>query len=396
MKTIVFKIILLVLFVRVNTLHPDVLSDSTSVGNDKNTDTVAAQTKVSGASEKQKKFKIFGYPYLFYKPETSLAFGASVITYFRLGRDTVVFPSKIVLSGYYTINKQWNTTLNSQFYLIKNKLQNSLKLSLSKDIDRFYGIGNETDYIDDTLSNYNLSYYNINFDISAKLIKSMGDELYTGIGFIFGEYFPDAYKDNPYLGDNSIPIIGREGGQVTGFGLTAIFDTRDNVFFPMKGHYHQIKYKYYPRLFENSFQYQSILADIRFYQTLASEKIGVLGFQIYGDMTFGDVPFFNLPRMGGANVMRGYYLGRYRDKVFYSGQVEYRKQVFSRFYLTAFFGMGRVTDKFKNITLRDLHNSYGLGVRFVLDVIEKLNIRCDVGFGQEGYIGVYFAAEEAF
>jgi hypothetical protein len=58
--------------------------------------------------------------------------------------------------------------------------------------------------------------------------------------------------------------------------------------------------------------------------------------------------------------------------------------------------MGRVTDKFKNLTLKDLHNSYGLGVRFVLDVIEKLNIRCDIGFGQDGYVGIYFAAEEAF
>jgi outer membrane translocation and assembly module TamA len=113
-------------------------------------------------------------------------------------------------------------------------------------------------------------------------------------------------------------------------------------------------------------------------------------------MTFGDVPYFKLPRLGGDKMMRGYYFGRYRDNVYYMGQVEYRKQIADRFYLVAFFGLGRVSDKFKNVTLKNLHPTYGLGLRFVLDVMEKLNIRLDIGFGDNGTSGVYFNAEEAF
>jgi hypothetical protein len=345
---------------------------------------------------KKKRFNIVGYPYVFYKPETNFAVGASVITYFRFGKDTVSFPSKAIISGYYTINKQWNVTLNTQFFLLNNRMNNALKFMLSNDIDRFWGIGNELDNIDTIDYNYNLSYYDATLDISAKLIESLGDELYTGIGFRFGEYFTKNYGNNPFLGDENYEILGRDGGYISGFGANIIFDTRDNVFFPIKGHFHQIKYMYYPKLVSNGFEYHSLLADLRFYQDIAKARIGVLGIQVYTEMTFGDVPYFKLPRLGGDKMMRGYYFGRYRDNVYYMGQVEYRKQIADRFYLVAFFGLGRVSDKFKNVTLKNLHPTYGLGLRFVLDVMEKLNIRLDIGFGDNGTSGVYFNAEEAF
>jgi len=383
-----------------NVIPGDSLMQSDSSGTDDSTQyknvKSLADTAKGHKIVKRKNFNIVGYPYVFYKPETNFAVGASVITYFRFGKDTISFPSKAIISGYYTINKQWNITLNTQFYSMQNKLNNALKFMLSNDIDRFWGIGNDLEDIDSIDYNYNLSYYEATFDVSAKLFESLGDELFTGIGMIFGEYFTKDYENNPFLGDENYEIKGRNGGYISGFGANVIFDTRDNVFFPLKGHYHQIKYKYFPKLVENSFEYHSLMADLRFYQEIAKAKIGVLGLQVYTEMTFGDVPYFKIPRLGGDKMMRGYYLGRYRDNVYYMGQVEYRKQVADRFYLVAFFGLGRVTDKVKNITLQDLHPTYGLGLRFVLDVVEKLNIRLDIGFGDHGTSGVYFNAEEAF
>ena len=47
------------------------------------------------------------YPYAFYTPETQLAFGAGALIHFRTTTKEPVRPSKILLSGYYTINNQY-------------------------------------------------------------------------------------------------------------------------------------------------------------------------------------------------------------------------------------------------------------------------------------------------
>ncbi|GAH05448.1 unnamed protein product, partial [marine sediment metagenome] len=63
----------------------------------------------------------FAYPYAFYTPETSLAFGAGGIFSFSLSEKLKSKPSSITGSGYYTINNQYDITLQSEIYFAEDK-----------------------------------------------------------------------------------------------------------------------------------------------------------------------------------------------------------------------------------------------------------------------------------
>jgi hypothetical protein len=68
----------------------------------------------------------------------------------------------------------------------------------------------------------------------------------------------------------------------------------------------------------------------------------VLALQAVATMTAGDVPFYMLAQLGGPNVMRGDYEGRYRDRELLAVQLEYRFPILWRFGGTAFAGIGMV------------------------------------------------------
>ena len=53
----------------------------------------------------------------------------------------------------------------------------------------------------------------------------------------------------------------------------------------------------------------------------------MLALQAYAFINNGDVPLRSLASLGGANSMRGYYDGRYRDKDQIVFQAEYRVPV---------------------------------------------------------------------
>jgi outer membrane translocation and assembly module TamA len=93
--------------------------------------------------------------------------------------------------------------------------------------------------------------------------------------------------------------------------------------------------------------------------------------------------------------MRGYYEGRFRDKSMITVQGEYRVPLWSRFSLATFAGAGQVAEGPDAFALRDFKYSFGGGVRFALSRQEGINVRCDVGLGEETS-GVYLTIGEAF
>ncbi len=93
--------------------------------------------------------------------------------------------------------------------------------------------------------------------------------------------------------------------------------------------------------------------------------------------------------------MRGYYLGRYRDKEMIVLQTEYRMPVWRRFGIVGFGGLGEVSERIKDFSLSGIKYSLGGGIRFAVKPKEKLNIRLDYGIGSHSS-GVYLYITEAF
>ena len=93
--------------------------------------------------------------------------------------------------------------------------------------------------------------------------------------------------------------------------------------------------------------------------------------------------------------MRGYYEGRYRDKKLLAMQTEYRIPIIWRFGAALFAGAGDVAPALSKFNLSSVKPSYGFGLRYLFDPVEKMCIRIDFGFGK-GTSGMYITANEAY
>jgi hypothetical protein len=95
-------------------------------------------------------------------------------------------------------------------------------------------------------------------------------------------------------------------------------------------------------------------------------------------------------------MLRGYFAGRYRDNTFAMVQLEYRQFFWWKLGFVAFVGAGNVADEILNFGFSDLKYSYGAGLRLRFNEKQKVNLRVDMGFGNDGTKGIYFGIEEAF
>ena len=187
---------------------------------------------------------------------------------------------------------------------------------------------------------------------------------------------------------------GWQGYRASGLGLVAAYDTRDIVVNPYKGSYLEVSTTFNTSMFGSEYNYSEYNLDARRYYTL-NKKRHVLALQGIARFTSGEVPFLELPELGGDRIMRGYYEGRYRHNQYVAAQAEYRAHLFWRIGGVAFAGLGEVAPSVDAFTLEGIKPSYGLGLRFLVNEAERVNIRLDYGWGKETS-GFYLEITEAF
>lgn len=112
------------------------------------------------------------------------------------------------------------------------------------------------------------------------------------------------------------------------------------------------------------------------------------------DATIG-APVWELCLFGLDPDLRGYTAGRYRDHSLAAAQAEYRFPIWRRFGGVAFAGAGEVAPQFDHFALNDVLASGGVGLRYLVLPLARLNAGVDVGFGKNGAAG-YLRLGEAF
>ncbi len=361
-----FKLVLLLICINVNLFA----QDSTSI----------VDTK------QPEMFNWFAYPFAFYTPETNFAFGAGGIAYFRTSRIKNTRPSKVTASAYYSINNQYLISLAPSVYFNQNKNEITAEIYFENSIDEYYGTGSNSPDIEEPQYRYN------NFSIDFKIKH----KFFEGLSFTFVYNFMNFNiadtKNNPFL--NGEDVYGIFGGITSGLGFGVSLDTRDNVFYPLKGYFTEFDGVYFADEFGSDYDFNRYLLDLRYYYSFTDDD-NVLALQGYAASAGGTPPFYSLPKLGGQYRMRGYFEGRYRDKNYLMAQVEYRKELFWRISGILFMGAGDVGENFSDFKFKNIKYSIGGGVRFVIDKSEKINVRADIGFGKNAF-GFYFGIEEAF
>jgi hypothetical protein len=328
------------------------------------------------------------YTFVFYSPETSLAFGGGGIIYFKLYKLPKAKSSSITPSFYCTINGQYDITIVPELYLFEDKLKIWSKFNYASFFDRYYGIGNSTSEIE------NDKYLQDNFQAQIKLQPKLFDErLNIGINYEFRNMSVVDIKGNPFL-ENDTALVGRNGGITSGLGLAIAWDTRDNNFFPSTGVYYEVCLTNFFEFLGSNFDYSKKVIDLRHYYNPTSDN--VIAIQAYLLAESRTPPFYDLGLLGGSKLMRGTILGRYRDKIYYTVQAEYRMpELIWRFGLILMAGFGDVAPSLSKIEILTVKPTYGLGIRFRIDELQKVEVRMDVAFGK-GSNGIYFGINQAF
>jgi outer membrane protein assembly factor BamA len=344
-----------------------------------------SQDSREGQTQKNKNDLVL-LPVAYYTPLTKIAGGLGGIYYLKTMEDLLKgSPSTIFMDLIYTQRKQIVGEITPNLYLKKGEFNLTGYLGFKDFADKFYGIGADTSA--DMEEAY--SYRSLKFNLSVR--KRYGANLYIGLQYDFEYFRPRALKPGGIL--ESVDIVGSQGGNVSGLGGLLIWDSRDDVFFPTRGIFLQASAALFVRPLGSAFRFQRISLDFRQYVTLFSNH--VLAFQESIQSASGTIPFQWLPMMGGPWVMRGYILGRFRDKNSMVFQFEYRLPLVWKLGAAGFFGLGNVVQRMSQLKLDDFKLAGGFGIRYRLKEGYSTNIRLDFGFAR-GSFGVYAMINEAF
>ncbi|MEN6559693.1 MAG: BamA/TamA family outer membrane protein [Acidobacteriota bacterium] len=346
----------------------------------------AAADPPASAPEAAYKSKIVGIPFLYYTPETKLAFGGGGVLTFRVGRHKEgTRTSSVWAYGTYSLEKQFNILIKPEIYLEGNDFCLAGSLRFERTPQHFYGLG------DDTASTAEESYTPLTVQAQFGIRRRILSGLYCGIQFDFENTTIEKVAPGGLL--DSGTITGSRGGMLAGLGASLNWDTRDASMFPRRGAYLQLTADSYSAMAGSQFSFSRFKLDLRKYLPLGEDR--VLALQGYVLSTGGDVPFYKLALLGGDTLLRGYYRGRFRDKAMAIVQAEYRALISNRIGFVGFAGMAQVFPGLARFGGGNLKFSVGTGMRYVISKRDGTTVRLDMAWGKESF-GLYVTAQEAF
>jgi hypothetical protein len=325
------------------------------------------------------------FPFATYAPETHVGLGAFGIYYFRLPSErTSSRPSSVAVDGLGTTRGQVIAEIIPEFYWDEERFNLWTKADFRAYPDTFWGIGPNTP---DTPE----SYSTLSFRGRGWLRRQFWESLSGGVR-LDGQYLEVTKTELNGIFDRET-ILGEEGGFTLGLGLTLDWDTRDNAVEARDGAYYQAQLMTWQRWWGSEYAFTRLSVDLRQFFELYEGH--ALGLQLYSEFNFGNVPFYQMARLGGPNQMRGFFEGRFTDRVMLTSQIEYRFPIFWRFRGVVFASAGDVSDRIDRFDFGSLEVAGGGGLRFAIDTVERLNLRLDFGFTPKSW-GAYVFVAEAF
>ncbi|GJM29855.1 MAG: hypothetical protein DHS20C17_24900 [Cyclobacteriaceae bacterium] len=341
-------------------------------------------------------------PIITYSPETSLRFGAIGVYLFRGNKapegtqlSSVKMPLNYTLKNQIKLRLSYEIFLNDNNHIFKGETE-WIKFPLL-----FWGIGNDTPDSNEEI----YTTRTITFDFSYLAKVSSG--FFLGARFVReSSKVSDVTEDGELIQEGLIP--GNQGALTSGLGVIARLDRRDNVFNATTGPFIQGNLTTYQSWLGSEYEFSKLRFDLRHYIPTFQQR-HVLAFNLVAEHNWGNPTFETMALLGGDQIMRGHYLGRFRDNSYLAAQVEYRLPLvrkswiderekipfWERWGLVGFMGFGNVAPSISELGFDLLKSSWGVGLRYAAIPKERLNIRVDFGFGTQNP-GFYLNIREAF
>lgn len=339
------------------------------------------------AQKSPNRFKIVGLPVFFFTPDTKFGGGAGGIATFNFPSDSLrARRSSVTVGAVYTQLKQVLLYFPFQLFPQNQGYWISGELGYYRYVFNFFGTGNNfpADYIE----KYDAVFPRVRLNLSKKVAPG----LYAGFRYTFDNFRFTRTDPDGVLTQRE--LVGSNGGRVSGLGFGINYDTRSSIFFPTKGWLVDASLYAESRFTGSQFDYRRVSVDAARYFSFKNGK-SVVALNAVAIFSFGEVPFHQMPVIGGPKRLRGYFEGKYRDNHLLVLQGEVRLPLFWRFGAVVFGGCGLVAEDFGAFELRHTRPQVGTGLRFVLDKEQKINLRADLGWGYRSR-GSYLTFGEAF
>jgi hypothetical protein len=306
--------------------------------------------------------------------EPAIGYGAVVGAAFLskplgVARDGLARPSITFLGGMATENGSWSVIAGDMRYWLDDHLQ-TLATVVVGDVNLdYYGIGNDSSLADDP-QRYALAP--VGFSLQAKY--RFGDTLFWGglsYSFAYTKVSVDASADATQL-----PSFDSDS-RVGGVTLLASYDSRDNLFTPLRGTFLELSFGFFGKALagEDTFERAALIA----IQYVPLPFNLFLGLRADLGATFRDAPFYVRPYID----MRGVPLMRHQGEEIAQAQMELRWQFWGRLSVLGFVGAGSAWNDFEKLDNSSSVVAGGPGLRYELARDYGIHMGIDVGFSRD-------------
>lgn len=217
----------------------------------------------------------------------------------------------------------------------------------------FYGIGNS----DIRASRQGFVYDSTTIGASAR-VRAMRS-VWFGAGV---DYIDANARDTDSDRLDSLPSIAPEYQRSHVF---AEFDSRTSPGYSRVGSLLRAEFSDFRQTNGSTFGFQRIDADVQHFIPFAGES-RVIALRATASSTLTsanrDVPFFELPSLGGHDALRGYSDWRFRDRNRALVSAEYRWTAGPLVDMAIFGDAGTVAPRFSDLFDTRIHSSYGVGI----------------------------------
>ncbi|WP_052732546.1 BamA/TamA family outer membrane protein [Hymenobacter terrenus] len=383
-------------------------ADSTSVG--PGLAPLAAQVsspRSFGQIGKNKQLTLLPIPIVFYQAETGLGYGIGGLFSGRFASDTLTTRPSIARVQLWTATEgQSLMQLVHAVYTHDDKFYLNGEVSLYNILLYYYGIGPNSSSANESETKYKL------FIINQRLQKQIAPKLFFGALYRFTNVYKfdipaqnlKADRPNVFLTDQRVTERERRSTRVSGLGLALTYDTRDVPLAVFHGNLLDISATFNGTGLGSDYRFARYQLDARHFQPVFSERT-ILATQLLGQFHTGNVPFRELAGLGAnlggtlynnANLLRGIYEQRFRDRQMVMFQAELRQKLFWRIDGAVFGGVGNVSNTIDKFNMSNTKYAGGAGIRFNFLRRDRVNLRLDYAGGTGSSPGILFAIGEAF
>jgi Omp85 superfamily domain len=318
-------------------------------------------------------------------PTVGTGLAVVVMPFYHLGRDSPLSNTTVAAGA--MSSGSWGVGAAQSTRLRGDELRLDGFLGYVDLRYRFYGAGAEAGQ-----NGTSVPIVQKGFAFAPELLFQVAPRTFLGLRYR-GVRVETALEDQSILPPAIAAVLP---GSITitssGFGPRATLDTRDNDMNPSAGALLELRANFADEAFGSDFDYQTYELSGNLYRRAGP---GVVALRAMACKASDRTPLFDLCLFGANNDLRGYEVGRYRDRALVAAQAEFRFPLGERWGGVVFGGWGKVAPSFDTMSDEPDLPSVGLGVRWLAAEKARVNLSVDVAQGRDGG-SVYVYVKESF